>query len=132
MLAVNDAVKGVDVDIVLTETERSLLAAYVKTEAFDVLQRLMEDSVKSYNVRLTNTDPTDTESVLVNHRMANAVGGFYTSLISRLKEELAVENYNNRARNAEPENNMQLDGLRLIYLVIYCAQIYIVAYRRRI
>jgi hypothetical protein len=112
MLAVNDAVKGIDVDIVLTETERSLLAAYVKTEAFDVLQRLMEDSVKSYNVRLTNTDPTDTESVLVNHRMANAVGGFYTSLISRLKEELAVENYNNRARNAEPENNMQLDGLR--------------------
>jgi hypothetical protein len=111
MLAVNDAVKGIDVDIVLTETERSLLAAYVKTEAFDVLQRLMEDSVKSYNVRLTNTDPTDTESVLVNHRMANAVGGFYTSLISRLKEELQVENYNNRARN-EPENNMQLDGLR--------------------
>jgi hypothetical protein len=111
MLAVNDAVKGIDVDIVLTETERSLLAAYVKTEAFDVLQRLMENVVVSYNVRLTNTDPTKPEDVLVNHRLANAVGGFYTSLIARLKEELAVENYNNRART-EPENNMQLDGLR--------------------
>ena len=86
MLAVNDAIKGIDVDITLTETERSLLAAYVKTEGFDVLQRIMEDTVKSYNVRLTNTDPTKPEDVLVNHRLANAVGGFYTSLIARFKE----------------------------------------------
>jgi hypothetical protein len=112
MLAVNDEVKGIDVDIVLTETERSLLAAYVKTEAFDVLQRLFEDIVKSYNVRLTNTDPVQTAEVLINHTLAHVAGGLYVGLMARLREELQVENYNNRARNAEPENNMQLDGLR--------------------
>ena len=112
MLAVNDEVKGIEIDIELTPSERALLSSYVKTEAFDVLQRLMEESVKKYNVRLINTDPTDKEAVLVNHRLANAVGGFYTSLMARVYDECGVANYNNRARNTEPENNMQLDGLR--------------------
>lgn len=100
---VSDETKGIDVDVVLTDIERGQLAAFVKTEAFDVFQRLCEDQVKKYNIRLVNTDPTDPDTVLINHGLAHAVGRFYVGLMSRLKEEFDIENYNSRARFEDTE-----------------------------
>ena len=110
MLPIDDNIKGIDISITLDDTERGLLSAYVKTKAFDVLQRIMEDIVREYNARLLSTDPLKKDDVLINHLYANAVGSFYTVLMARLKEELSVEAHNNRSR--EPINDMQIEDLR--------------------
>jgi hypothetical protein len=110
MLRVDDSIKSIDINITLDETERGLLAAYIKTQSFDILQRIMEDIVRDYNARLMNTDPIKKDDVLINHLYANAVGGFYVALMGRLKEELNIEAHNNRSR--EPINDMQISELR--------------------
>lgn len=110
MRKVTDEIKGIDIDIELSHTDRALLATFINSDAFNVFQKLMEDVVKKYNTRLINTDPVDSKAVLVNHTLAHAVGAFYVSFIARLEQELETEK-NNRA-NREPENNMNIAELR--------------------
>jgi hypothetical protein len=110
MLPIDNSIKGIDISITLDDTERGLLASYVKSQAFDVLQRIMEDVIRDYNAKLLSTDPIKKDDVLINHLYANAVGGFYIALMARLKEELSIEAHNNRSR--DPINDMQIEDLR--------------------
>jgi hypothetical protein len=110
VLKIDENIKGIDINISLDDTERALLSSCVKTQAFDVLQKLMEDIVRDYNARLMNTDPIKKDDVLINHLYANAVGGFYVALMARIKEECGLDQYNNRSR--DPVNDMQIPELR--------------------
>jgi len=96
MLAVDDNIKGLDVEFTLSDGDRGILSSSVKQQGFDILQRLMEDQVRKFNLKLINTNPADERQVLANHYLAKAVAQFYIGLMDRIQEECQVETYNNR------------------------------------
>ena len=99
MLKVNDELKGLDIDFQLDETDRGILSSSVKQQGFDVLQKIMEDQVRKFNLKLINTNPADSAMVLANHYLAKAVAQFYAGLIARIEAECQIEVYNNRNKN---------------------------------
>lgn len=90
-----EALTSIDVDVVLTDHQRAVLAGTVKQEMFDVLQTVMEDQLKKFNIRLLNTDPGDQGRVLVNHLMAKAAAQFYKGMMERIESECQVWKHNN-------------------------------------
>ena len=95
-----------DIDIKLGTRERSVLSAYVQQEGFDIIQTLLEDVVRSMNRQLLNVDPTDKEAVTTRHLVAYTAGRIYVDLITRIREELELHNYNaaQLGTPANPEN----------------------------
>ena len=96
MLKIKDELKGLDIELKLDDTDRSVLSAYVKQQGFDILQKLMEDQVRRFNFKLLDTDPSDERKVLAAHYLAKSVAQFYQGLIERLEQELQIEVFNNR------------------------------------
>lgn len=86
-----DGVKGLEMSFKLTATQQSLLASYVKTEAFHVLQQLMEQEVRLMNIKLLNTDSANSQEILANHAVVKGAGMFYAGLMQRLQEILQIE-----------------------------------------
>jgi hypothetical protein len=74
----------------LDSRQRMIVAGYVHTEGFIILQRLMEDSLKLLNQRLINTEATNPKEVIANHALVKAAGLFYSTLIGRIREEITV------------------------------------------
>lgn len=111
MLKRNDDIKGIDVEITLTDADRATLGSVIRGPGFDVLQRLMEDQVRKFNLKLINTNPANKEDVIANHFLAKSVAQFYMGLMSRLDHELQIESYNNSdiGTAANPENNTQIE-----------------------
>lgn len=114
-----DPTKGniysIDVDIKMGARERQVLSAFLQQEGFDILQTLMEDVVRSMNRQLVNVDPANNEEVIARHRVAYAAGRFYVDLMTRVKEEFNIQQYNAAAQGtlANPENpNSDELGLR--------------------
>lgn len=93
----------VDVDIELGDRERSVLASYMNSEGFDVMQALLEDVVRSFNRQLINTDPAEKELTATRHLMAHVAGRLYVDLMTRLKEEVNLHAYS-ASRMGTPEN----------------------------
>ena len=98
-----------DVNVVIGDRERAVLSAYIQQEGFDILQTLMEDIVRKQNRRILNVDPAhpDYDKIVGNlSRTANAVGGFYVDLMTRLGEEFNLHVYNARKLGTveNPEN----------------------------
>ena len=85
---------SVDVDFKLDDRQRATMCAAVQQEAFDVMQHVMEAEVRKFNIALVNTDVTDSKAVLANHAIAKAAAQFYIGFISRLREELQLQQYN--------------------------------------
>jgi hypothetical protein len=106
LLKHNNQIKGIDVEVDLSPNERAILSASVKQEGFDVIQRLMEDQVRKFNLRLINTDPSEREKVLANHRLAKAVAQFYVGLMDKISEICEIEAYNNRPRTPRADLNL--------------------------
>lgn len=96
MLKVEDNLKGLDIEIELTDNERGILASSVKQQGFDIMQKLLEDQVRRFNLKLINTNPSKTEEVLAAHYLAKAVAQFYMGFIEKLQHELQIDAYNNR------------------------------------
>ena len=101
-----DEMKCLDIEIKLAPTERALLAAQVTQEGFDILQRLMEDQVRKFNLKLINTEASQREDVLANHALAKAVAQFYVGLIKRIEEECDIH-YN--GRNVEKDEVLGIE-----------------------
>lgn len=99
MLKVNDDLKGLDIEFQLDDADRGILSASVKQQGFDILQKLMEDQVRRFNLKLINTNPADSNQVLANHYLAKAVAQFYAGLIERIEAECQIEVYNNRNKS---------------------------------
>jgi|ERR1039458_1800836 hypothetical protein len=96
MLKVNDALKGLDIELNLTDDERGVLSASVKQRGFEIMQRVMEDQVRKFNFALINADPANQDSVLAAHYLAKAVAQFYTSLMEKIENECQIHAYSNR------------------------------------
>ena len=114
MLKVTDSIKGdIDVEMVLSEKEQGVLASIARSEAFDILQRLLEDQVRRFNTRLMNTDVADTQGILGNFYRAKGVTQFYVGFVTRLREILQIEQFNNSGIGTpdNPENNIAIEEL---------------------
>ncbi|PWT75550.1 MAG: hypothetical protein C5B59_08710 [Bacteroidetes bacterium] len=98
-----------DIDIILDDRERSILAGLLQQESFDILQKIMEDVVRKQNRILINTDPSDPfhrEVAAQRQLVAYAVGRFYIDLVTRLKSEFEIEKYRQDGTGtmSNPEN----------------------------
>lgn len=95
-----------DIEINLDARERSVLSAFLQQEGFDVLQKIIEDTVRNLNSKLLNTNPAEPfyeKTVINRHRVAYAAGRLYIDLMARLKEEFNLQAYN-AARLGTAEN----------------------------
>jgi len=106
-----DKVKGLEMSFKLTQTQQALLCSYVKTEAFHILQELMEQEVRLMNIKLLNTDSANPQEILANHAVAKGAGMFYAGLMQRLQEILQIEQTfnSNVGTPANPEVPMYMD-----------------------
>ena len=96
MLKVKDELRGLDIELNLTDEERGVLSASVKQRGFEILQRIMEDQVRKFNFALLDTDPAKQEAVLAAHYLAKSVAQFYTSLIEKIECECQINAYRSR------------------------------------
>lgn len=109
-----DKLKGIQIDVVLSEQDRLLLSTYVRTQAFDILQLIMEDQVNKFNIKLIDTPVNKPADVIAHHALAKGVAQFYQGLMDRIEEECQMQNFNNSTYGTatDPENQMQLEELR--------------------
>lgn len=96
MYKVTDELKGLDIEINLTDNERGILSATVKQQGFELLQRLMEDQVRKFNFKLLNTNPANSDLVLANHTLAKAVAQFYTAFMDKIEQECQINAFSTR------------------------------------
>ncbi len=101
MLKVTNELKGLDIELELTEDERGVLAASVKQRGFEIMQRIMEDQVRKFNFKLLDTNPAKQEEVLAAHYIAKGVAQFYTSLMEKIESECQIVAYSNRKPQVE-------------------------------
>ncbi len=106
-----DNIKGLEMSFKLTQTQQALLCSYVKTEAFHILQDLMEQEVRLMNIKLLNSDSASPQEILSNHALAKGAGMFYAGLMQRLQEILQIESTfgSNVGTPANPEVPMYMD-----------------------
>jgi len=86
-----DKVKGLEMNFTLNERDSALLCSYIKTEGFDVFQKLMEQEIRMINIRLLNTDAASHQEILANHALAKGAGMFYAGFMQRLRDILQFE-----------------------------------------
>lgn len=91
MLKPSEELKGLALSFTLDDRQRGIMAAAVKQEWFDILQKLMEEEIRLLNNSLINSG-TDAE-ILANHRIVKGAGMFYVGVIQRLSELVAVDAY---------------------------------------
>jgi len=77
---------------VLDQRQRMVVAGYIHTEGFVILQRIMEDELRLLNQKLINTEVSSSVEVLANHSLAKAAGMFYAGILQRIKEEITLAN----------------------------------------
>jgi hypothetical protein len=82
-------VQGLEMSFTLDERQQAILAAHIKTEAFDLLQKLMEQEIRLLNIKLMNT--SDPQDILRNHAVAKGAAMFYAGLLQRLQTLLQLE-----------------------------------------
>ena len=79
---------GIEADNELTGIERAHLATWTTEESFLIVQRLMEDEIKKFNLNLINSSKQ--EDIIANHHLAKAAAAFYQGLINRINQEIFV------------------------------------------
>jgi hypothetical protein len=78
----------IDADNELTGIERAQLATWLTDASFGIVQRLMEDQVKRFNLDLVNA--VKTEDIIQKHNLAKAAAQFYQGFINRINQEVLV------------------------------------------
>jgi hypothetical protein len=99
-----DKVKGLELDFTLNQTQTALLCSYVKTEAFDIFQKLMEQEIRMINIRLLNTPAESHAEIIANHALAKGAGMFYAGFMQRLRDILQIDQANMNGVGMSPEN----------------------------
>ena len=85
----------------LDSRQLGIMAAAVKQEWFDILQRIMEEELRLMNVNLMNSG-TD-EEILLAHKWSRGASMFYSGVMDRIAEVCSVDTYNNSGIGT-PEN----------------------------
>lgn len=90
MLPVKDEnIKGLEMSFSLDARQQALLAASVKQEWFDILQKLMEQEIRLLNIKLLNLEKP--EEIMAAHAVAKGAGMFYAGVMQRLSDILQIE-----------------------------------------
>jgi hypothetical protein len=79
---------NIDADIELTGIERAHLSVWLSDPSYKIVQRLLEDEVKRFNINLINA--TSPEEVVVCHSYAKVASQIYIGLINRINEEVML------------------------------------------
>ena len=87
----DDNIKGLEVNFDLSDRDRQILSGHVRTEGFDILQRLMEQEIRLLNVKLLNTETSNPAEILANHAVAKGAAMFYAGIMQRIAEVLHLE-----------------------------------------
>ena len=85
----------------LDERQLGIMAASVRQEWWDILQRIFEEEIRIMNVRLLNS--TDEKDVLEAHRIVKGASMFYAGIMQRVGELTAIDAYN-QSGVGSPEN----------------------------
>jgi hypothetical protein len=101
MLKVTNELKGLDIELELTDDERGVLSASVQQRGFEIMQRIMEDQVRKFNFKLLDTNPAKQDEVLAAHFIAKGVAQFYTALMEKINDECGIHAYTNRKPTVE-------------------------------
>jgi hypothetical protein len=101
MLKVTNELRGLDIELELTDDERGVLAASVKQRGFEIMQRIMEDQVRKFNFRLLDADIANQNEVVAAHLIAKGVAQFYTALMEKIESECQIVAYSNRKPQVE-------------------------------
>src|ERR1035437_2672283 len=91
----------IDPEFELTAQERAYIAYLVKTDGFQIFQKICESEVEKFKVALINVKPGNTEELVERHSIAQAAAQFYVALISRLNNEIEIYSHVPR-ENDEP------------------------------
>lgn len=86
-----DNVKGLELSFELSDRDRQVLSAHVRSEGFDILQRLMEQEIRLLNIKLLNTSTANAPEIVANHAVAKGAGMFYAGVMQRITEMLHLE-----------------------------------------
>lgn len=97
----HENIQGLEMSFDLDDRQQAILAAHVRTEAFDLLQKLMEQEIRLLNIKLMNS--ADPQEILRNHSVARGAAMFYAGLIQRLQNLLHIEQVR-AAGIGSPEN----------------------------
>lgn len=112
MLRVLETASPIEIELALTDREHAVLASFVKQEGWDIIQKVMEDQVRQFNLKLINTGVDNPTEVLARHALAKGVTQFYAGLMNRLIHDLNVEMFNNRKSNIDdPQQATQIEEL---------------------
>lgn len=105
--------ESLNITFILSDRDRAVLSSAIKQEWFDLLQKIMEEEIRLLNVKLINTDGSDENAIVANHRIAKGAAMFYKGIIDRLNEELSQHAYNAQKMGTpeNPELSPSLDTL---------------------
>src|SRR5208282_3223640 len=79
------SVYGIDELSKIDIRERHILVSYIRNEGFGILQRIMEDSLKTLNQNLIKA--TGVDAIISAHAEVNGANKFYHTFIRMLQEE---------------------------------------------
>ena len=79
---------NIEADIELTGIERAHLAVWLTDPSFKIVQKLLEDEVKKFNISLINA--VDPEQVVIRHSYAKVAAQIYLGLINRIQTEVEL------------------------------------------
>lgn len=79
---------SIEADNELTGIDRAHLAVWLTEPSFKIVQRILEDEVKKFNINLINAE-TPAE-VVVRHGYAKVSAQIYQGLIDRINEEVMI------------------------------------------
>jgi hypothetical protein len=73
-------------DYKLSQIEQAQLAAFIPTDGFQILDKIMKGEVAKFNTKLLNCEKP--EDVLIAHNLASAAAKFYQGLINTVNAEV--------------------------------------------
>lgn len=77
----------------LDSRQLGIMAAAIKQEWFDILQKIMEEELRLMNVHMMNQG--DDSQILQAHRWSRGASMFYSGVMDRLREITNIDTYNN-------------------------------------
>lgn len=90
----------IDAEFELTAQERAHIAYLVKTDGFQVFQRICESEIEKFKIALINVKPGNTEELVERHSVAQAAAQFYIALVNRLNSEIEIYSHAPRENDA--------------------------------
>lgn len=108
MIKVAENISAIKNEVDLSINEKAILVSYVKQDGFLVIQKLFEDQINRFNLKLINSNPADHNEVLANHIKAQTAAQIWAGFVERINHE--IEMYEKNIHNfKQPEVPVQIE-----------------------